>query len=232
MLVRRKRLLVGLSSSAPALSVVQATAKWGISSSQGVPVTNTLTPTLGNALVIPVILWRSGCDFSSCVDNRGNTYNLIHNQLNGVNRTGIYLCSKLTNVTPPFTISLSVNIVTVSIMASTIEVSGVGAGLIVDQKVGNSGSSTSPNTGTTAPLTGSNVVLVSAHTIDPTQGSITVQSVVPAWTEAFENLSVAWIAGESDYRVLSGVAGSTQSCAWSDNVAGPWSAALAALKGS
>jgi hypothetical protein len=215
------------------LARVQGTGKWGISSS-GAPVTHTFVtpPQVGNGIIVPVIIWRGGSDFTSLVDNQGNSFTLVHNQLNGVNRTGIYYLPKLNAVTAPYTLTLTVSSVATSIMATAIEVGGVGAGLALDQKIGAGGSTSTPGTGTTPALTADKVIVVAAHTIDPSVASITVQSVSPAWTEEFEHLTNAWIVGEADSRILTGVAGTTQSCAWADVTAGAWSAALAVFKGT
>jgi hypothetical protein len=146
----------------------------------------------------------------------------------------IQYCAKITTSAAPFTVTLTLaGGVTGYWEAAAIEVSGVGTGLSVDQTVGQSATSAAPSTGTTAALTGSEVIVAAVHAIGANQGSITVQVVSPTWTEEFENLSYSTtIAGEGDTRIVTGAAGTTQTGSWTDTASATWGAALAAFKGS
>lgn len=210
---------------------VQTTPQVRASSSTTVSVTFSAPPTVGNAVAVALIMYNaSGTGTLTAVDNRGNTYSVALHRYNGQNAAAVLYCSKITTTGTPFTVTVTCT-ATCYFEAVAIEVNNIVTGLIVDKTNSTTGVSTTPATGSTAAITGTDVFVVSATSVGINLASITVQVVVPAWTQELENLSYsASVAGEADSRSLTGVASSTQSCAWTLNTSGAWSAIIVVFR--
>jgi hypothetical protein len=118
----------------------------------------------------------------------------------------------------PFTITVtwSAGGSGIGFTANAIEVGGVPNGLGIDRVVTVIGNSATPSSGATAALIASEVFVVAAHTIGNLQSTITVESVSPPWIQEAEQLSGSNQPGETDSRILTGVAGTTTSVSWVD----------------
>ena len=218
-----------------ALARVQGTGRVFATSTTSVALTFAAPPTVGNGIVVLVSLFQAiGPMTTTCADNRGNTYaSAATRNTAGVQISStIHYCSLVGTTGTPFTVTLTITSGTgVYFEAAAVEVSGVGTGLLLDQTATNAGSGTAISTGTTAGLTGTEVLLVAAHAVAANQSTITVATVTPAWTQECENLSYsATIASEGDTRVLTSAAGTTQAATWTDAPGGNFTAVLAAFK--
>jgi hypothetical protein len=216
-----------------ALARVQTTPRVRGTATATVAITFTTPPAVGNALVIPLVLYQASGTIStatlSCADNRGNSYTLAVLEKNGQIGGAIFVCSKIVTAGGPFTVTVTQ---TSSSYFETcgIEISGIGTGLAVNRTVTQIGIGTALAAGTTAALTADEALVVGVCTISTNQTAITVESVTPAWAQAFENLDhSASIAGEADSRIRTGVTGTTQTCAWTASTGAAWAAALAAF---
>jgi hypothetical protein len=215
-----------------ALTRVQATAKIYYTGTTHILGMSTL-PTVGNGLIVLINGWRSGASSAlptTCTDNRGNTYTLVGTRSNSNAVTGVFVCAKVIASAAPFNLTVTCSLALDSVH-QVIEVSGVGAGLAVDQSVGATGSSTTPATGAAPALTAAETFQVAIHSIASSQGSITIGASTPTWTDEFEELSSGYIAGEAVSRLVSSGAGTTPSASWTDITAAVWSAMLVAFSG-
>lgn len=192
-------------------------------------------PTVGNAIVVPTLMYGSGT--LSCADNWGNTYALVESQLNASANGGAYvfLSSSIVATGSPF--SVTVTVVTASshqFEASAIEVGGLTAGakLIVDRTVKNFGTAAAAATGSTLAIGGAEVFVVAALALTANQTSITVEVVSPPWLQEIENFSyTASIAGETDSRVVATPGGATTlSCSWTYSTSAQFAAVLVAFR--
>lgn len=192
-------------------------------------------PTVGNAIVIPVITNVNGSTTLSCADNRGNTYTLVKRQQSsggGDATVHIFLCEAVVTNTSPFTITLTRtaggNFYAVAL---AIEVNpGVGKTLVVDQSVSQAIATTALTTGPTAAVAADELFLAAACSTDSSQGSITVESVSPTWIQEYEDLSFSTAVGEANSRVKTGTVGTTQSCSWTGTSSSPSAVALVAFR--
>ena len=209
---------------------VQGTAKVSASgTTTTLPAFGTL-PTVGNGLIVCCSLYYNSPP-SSIQDTRGNPYTLAKFQGASSGSVAIYYCAKILVSAAPFTITLT-HPSNQYFVASAIEIGGVGDGLILDKAVSATGTSAAPSSGTTAALTAAEVFLVAALQLSTSQSFITVQALVPAWTQEYEELAPTNTVGEADSRLLTGALGSTVSATWALSGSGNWTAALAAFKGS
>jgi hypothetical protein len=205
-----------------AFTRVQGTAKTS-AFSDTLNITMGSTPTVGNAIIIPV-LTPAGAGYSSAraTDNQGS-YKNNYVVVSPGTKTAIIFCPYVYVASGTFTITVSGLPFTTNI-SNALEVSGGGAaGILPNQTVQNSGTSTTPNTGTTAALTDNNIFAVVSHGIAAGQASI---AVAAGWTEEIEDLSNG---GESDYQIFTTASGSTISCSWTDASSASWSALLVAF---
>ena len=218
----------GAGGGGGALARVQGTGK-GTSTSGTVALTFASPPSVGNGILVAVgVWWTIGPTIPTCADNRGNTYSTALSQLVGTNGVALYVCPAITATGAPFTVTLSGAGAGTSMLAAAIDVSGVGTGLVVDRTAYATSASTTPATGATAALTGSEVVTLALHIINANQASITVAAGSPTWTEEAESLVA--LAGEIDSRVLTAAAGTTTSASWTAITSSSWWAALVACK--
>lgn len=213
-----------------ALTRVQATPKAQASSTATVSMTFATPPTVGNAIVVGAVQW-GGTAPTGCADNRGNTYTAAAvSGVGGSARASIFVCAAVATSAGPFTVTVTAP-AGAYWLAVAIELAGVGSGLALDQAVTNhTGTGAIGTTGATAALSGSEVALVAVQALNGTQASITVEAVTPPWIQEAEELSFAIVPGEIDSRIRTGVAGTTQSCSWTNATAGSYAAALAAFK--
>jgi hypothetical protein len=208
------------------LTRVQGTAKTaGGSGSSFVLPPFAVTPTVGNAIVVPIALWQNAT-IATVTDNFGNIYREA-GATGGNGRAAIWYCSKIAGSGPTLTITVTLSGTTWWV-ASAIEV-GVGAdALAVAQHTGASGVSATPATGATGTLSG-DAFLVAALNVKTNQASLTVDAVAPPWTEEWEQLlTTASAAGEADSRAITG-ASSPVSVTWTLSTSGPWDAHLVAF---
>ena len=185
-------------------------------------------PSVGNTIVTAAILFSTNLSPLTCSDNRGNTYTQAVVQHNGNLHLVVFVCTVLTTGSP-FTATINdVPNANAQYEAMALEVTGA---VTIDQTITQNGTGTTVSTGNTAALTGTDVFVLALHAIGANQASITVQSVSPTWFEEFENLSYsATVAGEIDSRSLTGIAGTAQSCSWTDITSSNYAAALVAFK--
>src|SRR5262245_62171221 len=192
-------------------------------------------PTVGNAIIVFAIIWRSGTrTVASCTDNFSNPYTEAVAIAGGTNPyVSLWYCPKITTTGTPFNLSLTGSAGTGGQwwVASAVEISGVGTGLTVDKTATASGTSAAPSSGTTAALTASDVVLAAAHSINAAQGSITVVTATPTWTQEVEELTSSDSTGEADSRLLTSATGTTPSCSWTDTASNAWAGAIVAFAG-
>jgi hypothetical protein len=214
-----------------ALTRVQATGKVIGDSVTSIAITFATPPTIGNAIVVPAILWGSAAPTPTCADNRGNTYTLAVARIGGGSaHVAIFVCGRVAASSAPFTITLTAT-AGIYFVANAIEIGGLGIGaLVVDQTASNTGGTTTPTTGTTAALSVNDILLVAAYSVTGSEASITVESVSPAWTQEVEELSFVHAVGESDSRILTAGLGTTASCSWTVPIATGYNAAIAAFR--
>jgi len=223
-------ILVGAFKAAAALARVQATPKGTSATSLTNSVTFATPPTIGNGIVVPVNIWN--VTVSTVTDNYGNTYTRAAQKL-GTPTSEIWYCSAITATGASFTITVTLSTTNWSV-AIAIEVSGVGTGLSVDQfsTAGTTGAiaGSTVTVGPTAALTANNVFVAALLGLASLQSAITVETVTPAWTEEFEELTTAYVGGEADSRVLTTASGATTSATWTLGTGGTWSGALVAFR--
>lgn len=214
-----------------ALARVQASPKT-YNSGSSIAITLSTPPTVGNGLIVLLNFWRGGASSavpSTCVDNRGNGYTLAISRTNANAVTGVFVCATVATSGAPFTLTVTAT-ATADWVVQVLEVSGVGAGLLVDQSVGATGTSSTPATGAAPALTAAETFQVAIHAIANAQTSITIAAGTPAWAQEFEELSSALIAGEAVSRLVPSGLGTTPSASWTDVTAAVWSAVLVAVK--
>lgn len=189
-------------------------------------------PTPGNLILVECEAWNGNDngDWSvgDCTDNQGSgNYPLaVKSPKNGAARSAIFYLGKVVGSSGTFTITVNPAPHGGSyIVASASEWSGEHT---VDQTASNSGSSTTPSTGTTGTTTAATEIVAACMSITAGQASITVDSVSPAWTEEFEELSFAYEPGEADSRVVTSTG--TQSCGWTCASSAAWTACIATFK--
>ena len=209
-----------------ALTVVQGTPKENAAApAVSVACVFASPPTVGHGIVVCANEWRNtGLALpNACTDNFGNTYTRVIAQTSTAQATTtIFFCSAITATGASFTVTPS-STVAGDWSAKAIECS---AGIVVDQFTGSFGTvPTQPNTGSTAALTGVDVLQVACHAILNSQSAIAVVSATPTWTQEFEELPSSFIAGEADTRSVSAATGTTPSCSWTDTV-GVWAAVI------
>lgn len=203
-----------------ALARVQVTP-FSFVSGTSITITFPSTPAVGNAIIIGVI---SSSGIITATDNRGNTYSFDATIVNGSNVCSFLSCSSIVTTGSPFTITVSSTAFN-NLGASAIEISGSVGGLIFTRSGSGTGTSTTPGTTATTALITDSVFAVAMHSCAGAQTTITVQSVSPTWTQEYERLTNP--ASEMDSRVLTGVIGTTQSCAWVNSTSLGWSALFA-----
>ena len=215
-----------------ALARVQATGKVTGDAVTSINLTFPSPPTVGNAIVVLVSCRLTVGTTPSAADNQGNSYGVAFSRAAAPKNAAILYCPKITATGTPFTITLTQgNLCDWS--ASAIEVSGVGAGLIVDQTKGaDTASGTAHATTATAALTVDEVFLASVLALaNVAQASITVEAVSPVWTEEHEELNAGTLGGgEGDSRIVTGALGTTPSCAWTIATSTSSSAAIVAFR--
>jgi len=209
------------------LALVQITAKV-----QGTTLTIPFStpPSVGNAIVVPVVGRATTINFppTACTDNYGNTYLLATTQVQTIGAdcgAAIYYCNAVQTTGASFTVTIP-NLY--AMVGCGIEVNNA---LILDQiKTAISGAtSTTPATGATAPLMAAEEFVVAAYQGNSSQASIIVESVSPAWIEAYETLS-GFGPGEAVTRILTNASGTTTSASWTLASAESWVAILATFK--
>src|SRR5262245_48442463 len=140
-----------------ALTRVQATGKVTAST-----ITFSTLPTVGNALIVPLLTW--GGSLPSISDNQGNVYLHATIVTNSNPRLQIFWCPRVATSAGTFTITFNGGGYYV---ACAIEIGGLGSGYLDrDTWITNTGTSTTPATGSTAALTADEVFLLAAYTIN------------------------------------------------------------------
>lgn len=216
-----------------ALARVQATARGnhGFAASFTFPAF-AAPPTVGNALILFVCNWSASPAIATITDNRGNTYVQADDITNTIGAR-IWYCAKIVATGSPFTITASYVGAGLNYATScAIEVSGVGTGLLIDQlahATGGVGSGFTVATGSTPALTGPENFLA-ALTASRGVGATTVETVSPAWTQEFEDLTTSTCPGEGDTRVVTGTAGTTTSASWTIATQNSWAATVVAFR--
>lgn len=214
---------------------VQSVSRVRGTSVTSIALTFASAPAAGNTVVAAAILYNTNGSNFSCADNKGNTYTKVVAATNGGIHTVIFACNVPLVTGGTFTVTLTAVNGPGYFEGTAIEVTGAGGTgvLTVDQTMTQTATSATPSTGTTAALTGSDVFIVAGHAIQADQASITVQSVSPSWLQELENLTYSTsVGGEIDSRSVTGVAGSTQSCSWTDSTSAIHAAAVVVFKGS
>lgn len=224
-----------------AIARVQASTAVEVFSGGNAVVTFGSPPAAGNLILVGILLRSSTTSpgLTSVTDNQGNTYHqaIISANANG-NKAAIYYAYNIGATVGTFTITVDPSAGNSQTGVRAIEYSGFGS---ADPLVGISsatGISKTPATGSTG-ATGAPEVAVMAVTatfsFTFTLTGITVETVVPAWTEEYEIVDGVFnhLCGEIDTRIVA--SSGTESGSWALSVggAGPnWSAAIAAFYAS
>lgn len=213
-----------------ALSVVQTGPKIAVGSIVTTDLTFSSPPTVGNGIIIPVLGFTSiGLAGGSFADNHGNTYALAVSNFTSSISVAIFYCRQIEATGSPFTMTFTIP-GGAWVVSAPLEIGGVGEGLLIDRTTSATGSSTTPATGNLAALTKDSVMLVGCCAAGGNLTSVTVESLSPAWVQAFEHLSFAQQPGEADTRILSsGALGTTPAGNWTIDPTRIWSAAIAAF---
>jgi len=184
----------------------------GIKSGQNVNTFNfnITLPTNGNALVIEISGWNAGnlaFAAGNVTDNKGNTWLLAKtvSNNNGHGASAIFYVEKVAGASGTYTITVGSNKNSGNWFdCAVFEVSGIGSKL----NLGNTNSATgqspaNPTTGAAA-VTHTEELIAAAMEIASAEGSISVESTSPAWTQDFEQLSfVNNSPGEGDSKIVS-----------------------------
>ena len=230
----RVALSVTVEATYMALVRVQTTAK-ATGAGASLAVTSAVRRPSGTRPCSLIIGRLNGISYplATCTDNYGNPYvraAAISQTAGTDTAAAIYRCAAVAVTGAGFTITVT-HAAGVNQTGCAIEISGVGAGLVLDQIKTAIGTSADPATGVTPALTADDEIVVAAYTTSGDQASITVESVSPAWTQEFEQLaSTSAGVGEADSRLLTGALGTTTSCSATFGASGNWSAALATFK--
>lgn len=171
-------------------------------------------PAIGSLIIVGVrgtgsANWADG----DVTDNQGNNYDLaIVN--NAASDVAIFY-TVVTTSSGTFTVSVNpAALGNTQMTAGAVEYSGLwNQATCVDQTLAQTNaSSTAAGTGTTGSLSATGEVVAAVMAAALTATSITVETVSPAWSEEYEELSVTFGPGEFDTRVVSSTAG--QACNW------------------
>jgi hypothetical protein len=208
-----------------ALTRVQATPKATVNATS-ITFTFATPPTVGNGIVVLVSSWSAAFPVNGCTDNRGNIYKQAIARLNSKS-TAIYYCEKVTASAAPF--SVTVTAASSWFVGLAIEVGGLDGYVLGHTSISGSGTSTAPNSGTTAALPKDEVLLAAGVAVASAQSSITVATVSPPWTQEFEELTTTYVPCEGDTRIVTGVAGTTTSASWVTTGSAAWAAVLSAF---
>jgi hypothetical protein len=199
-----------------------------------IALTFSTAPTVGNGILVTVHAYRNpSAPTLTCTDNRGHTYTADVSQVHGRSRVSIFSLPAVTDATAPFTITITASLASYFV-ATAIEVSGVGAGLVVDAITSAMPINTSAPSVPATPALTVDEVFVAAVIGYNANTTVTVASVTPAWTQEAEETNFSLHAvGEVDSRILTGVVGTTTSAAWTFgmSVANP-AMVLAAYRGT
>jgi hypothetical protein len=215
-----------------ALTRVQATPVPASGSGASIARTFSTPPTLGNAIIVAYVKNNTEGPASSVTDNKGNTYSLAQMYDTGGQHLFVYYCPAITATGASFTVTVTLP-TSRFWMVAMVEVGGVGPGLVVDRTVTNGGAAatTTPTTGATAALLGTEAFLVALYQIALAPISIAVNAASPSWTQEAEALTSTGNAanGEIDTRIVTGATGTTPSCGWTTGASGAYSAMLVAF---
>jgi hypothetical protein len=207
-----------------ALTRVQATPPVSVASATTVAVTFGSPPSVSHGVIV-AILNNTTASLTSVVDNQGNTYSLVtsHAEPSLPDLAAIYACPAITSTGTPFTITATGP--STGRFAMAFEASGP---LAVDQTTGSNGAfPTAPTTGTTAPVTGADLLMVAL--IGTSSTVITVGAASPTWTQEAEDVASS-LRGEVDSRSVTSAAGTTHAATWTLSGAHYWTAALAVFQ--
>jgi len=201
---------------------VQTTAKLQRSNTNTATITFAgAQPTVGNAIVIPIIGWNSGS--ISATDNYGNTYNLARQTNNGsVNVHALY-CGRVNASGSGFTINVLSSVNQYWILCA-IEVTNIGTGLTANQTAVATGNSTAPSVTTPTLLsTSTDAFLLGVMGCGGGQSSITVAG---GWTQEVEELPFSIVPGEADSKSITGAVGTTETVSWTLASSATWATAI------
>lgn len=220
-----------------ALARVQTTGEVLAANQVSVNLTFPAPPTVGNAVVVLINSYRGsggpGFPAGGVTDNRGNAYTQVTFNTNSSGGAGIYYCPKITGTGTPFTITFNSGASLTGFTASAIEVSGITTGLTVHRLLNVTGTSTTPSTGSTAPILASEVLVAAVVGCVNSVASVTVGVVAPAFTEEHEHITAgSGAVGEADTRIVTTAAGTIQSASWTLGTNQGWIALLAVFADS
>jgi len=215
---------------------VQATGKSHVQATTFVTCSFGSLPTAGNLIVVHCITWNGNNNadwpWNGVTDNQGNVYQLAVKSAKGANggRCAVYYAENIGTPSGTFTVTVwpDPHGGGSYIVAAAVEYSGMSGTLLLDKTATNSGSSTTPSTGTTAATTQATEVVAGVMAILAGQASITVGVVSPVFVEECEELSFAYMPGEGDDRIVTSTG--TQSCSWTCATTGEWVACIATFK--
>lgn len=220
----------------PLFPVVQRTPVGSSTGSANVTLTFPGVATVGHLIVVPIICRAGlGSEDVTVADDAGNTYTLKKGSNANDNKAILAYAYNIAAPGTPITVTVHPLGSSQQTMARAIEHSGFGA---ADPIVGfgsSTGNSTGPNTSMGDPGV-SDVLLYGLFAnfrLNFNITSITVQAVVPAWTEEFEKLSSVFgtLTGEADEREITGAAGA-QAISWTVNTGINWSAVIVGFYGT
>src|SRR4030095_3648499 len=120
-----------------AFTRIQATPKVIGDSVASVALTFPTPPTVGNVIVVPVILYNVSGPTPTCTDNRSNTYSLAVDQTGGTSHVAIFYCAQIATSGAPFTITLATTPSNYYV-TSAVEIGGLGGATLLVDKTGTS----------------------------------------------------------------------------------------------
>jgi len=224
--------LYALNPDPPGTLAVVQTASAGTSAAASVAVTFATPPPVGQGVVV-VIVGYAHATVTTVTDTAGTTYTLAKREYSatyGVS-TDVWVAPVLTATATPFTITAAGNSPTQR-LAVALAVSGVGAGLAVDQTAGGQTIGFTSGAGPTAALTAADVLLVAGVSLAGGTAGITVGAgPAPArpWVQAAERLAIDPVTGEVDTCTLTVSPGATVSVNWTNGAALAGAAAIVAF---
>ncbi len=207
---------------------VQSTGKVRKTPADGSPVNLTFpgNVTAGNLIVVEIAEWKNNNNpvASISTDSLGNSY------VNEASLRSITSSNSRALIIYAYNIAGGACTVPITVSgqyttACATEFSGFTADDPLDVGATKVGNSTTPNVGPTAAAFDPDSLVCAVFGVSATMASITVDAVVPAFTQEFEELSFSFEPGEGVSRIVS--AAGTESCSWTNGTSGNWAASIA-----
>jgi hypothetical protein len=170
-----------------------------------------------------------GSEQASVADNQGNTYILATDSGNrNEQRAQIWYAHNIGSPSGTFTVTATaLGGGSQQTIVGATEYSGFGAtDPLTGAAVNGSGNSSAVSVGPTGSVGAAEVLVCATVAANAVPGSITVETVSPAWTNQFNVVGSA-LVGSAVSRVVTDMG--AQSCAWTLSTASPWGACIVAF---